>query len=382
MTVLSFDWLLWMVLTVAVYWAAPARFREPIVVGATVGFLAFYSPVSAAILVGFTVAVYVSTNRFAASGPRVAAVAIAIVAVLVFYKLQVSFRLDGAVGDVVIPLGLSYYSFRCLHYLIEKYKGTIPRHGFEEIVAYLMFLPTMAAGPIHRFREFRRDLRRKRWDTEKFAEGIERILYGYVKIAFLANYLVDRLFASSIAGLESEHETLAVYLTMLRKGLNGYLQFAGYSDIAIGFALLLGYRVMENFNWPFLRRNIAEFWRSWHISLSSWCREYVYMVVISVTRRPALAALATMLVFGLWHEISLRYLLWGAYNGLGIVVWQGFQRLKPRLPTIEGVALRRCADLAAIALTFHFVMLGFVLVQEDGLAQSLAVYQTLLLPWR
>lgn len=381
MSVASLEWLVWMVAAVAGYWLVPARLREPWLSGVTLAFLAVHSPESAAILLVFAIGVYLATNRLTATGPVVAAVAAAIVGVLVFYKLQVRFSFDGGVEGLIIPLGLSYYSFRCLHYLIEKYKGTIPRHGFEEFVNYLFFLPTLLAGPINRFQEFRRDLRRKRWDFEKFSEGLERMLYGYAKITFLANYLVGRTFAEYIAGIDPAQETLIAYLTMLQKGLNGYLQFSGYSDVAIGFALLLGYRVMENFNWPFLRRNIAEFWLSWHISLSSWCRDYVYMVVVSTTRRPAIAAIASMVVLGLWHEISLRYLLWGAYNGLGIALWQRFQEIKPRLPAPEAPYLRHAIDAASIVFTFHFVMLGFVLVQEQSLERTLAIYKNLLLFW-
>ncbi|MGH6961897.1 MAG: MBOAT family O-acyltransferase, partial [Dongiaceae bacterium] len=177
------------------------------------------------------------------------------------------------------------------------------------------------------------------------------------------------------------HGALAAYLTMLQQGLNGYLQFAGYSDVAIGCALLLGYRVMENFRWPLLQRNISEFWKAWHISLSSWCRDYVYMLVVSFTRRPALAVLATMLVIGLWHEASSRYIVWGAYNGLGIVAWQQVQTVKRWLPQgsfREAGWYRIGAHALAALVTFHFVMFGFVLVLQPTIADAIAFYRTML----
>lgn len=370
-----------MALTVALYWAVPGRFRDPLLIGFSGAFLFYMSPMSVAILGGFTAITFYATSRLEITGWRVSAIAAVIVAVLVFYKLQVSISFDDAIEGVVIPLGLSYYSFRCLHYLIERYKGNVPRHSFEEYAAYLFFLPTLIAGPIHRFPAFRRDFKRKRWDFQKFSEGLERLLYGCFKITVLSSFLVRNVFDRYIADIDPARESLIAYMTMLQKGLNGYLLFSGYSDVAIGFALLLGYRVMENFNWPFIRKNISEFWKSWHISLSSWCREYVYMVVISLTRSPALAALTSMLVLGLWHEVSYRYVLWGLYHGLGIMVWQFWQGYKPRLPAFEGPVARVVSDGASILLTFHFVMLGFMIPLSDSLAETLAVFRAILLFW-
>jgi alginate O-acetyltransferase complex protein AlgI len=138
---------------------------------------------------------------------------------------------------------------------------------------------------------------------------------------------------------------------------------------------------MENFRWPLLKPNIAEFWKSWHISLSSWCRDYVYMLVVSFTRRPALGVIAAMLAIGLWHEISHRYILWGIYNGLGIVAWQQFQGLKQRLPTVAAMStpwMMKLRYTLSVLLTFHFVMVGFVIVQQPTLADSWVFFQKLL----
>jgi alginate O-acetyltransferase complex protein AlgI len=139
---------------------------------------------------------------------------------------------------------------------------------------------------------------------------------------------------------------------------------------------------MENFNWPLLQKNISEFWKAWHISLSSWCREYVYMVAVSFTRRPAIGVLATMLAIGLWHEASHRYLLWGVYNGLGILVWQQFQTMKrwlPELPIRNARWFRIGTHALAVLATFHFVMFGFVLVLQPTVAKALEFYRVMLL---
>lgn len=287
-----------------------------------------------------------------------------------------------AVENFIIPLGLSYYTFRCIHYAIEKYKHAIPAHGFYNLAQYLFFLPTMTAGPIHRYPDFDRDLRRKRWNPYLFAEGIERMIYGYVKISFFANFLVGYVFASQVIEVIAVNESLGFYLMMLQMGMNLYFLFAGYTDIAIGFGMLLGFRVIENFNWPFLARNVSDFWRRWHISLTSWCRDYVYMGTISVTRQAWLAALAAMLVMGLWHEFSLRYIIWGLYQGAGIVIWQKFQNIKPWLPQIRSRPLLLLLRIFSTLLTLHYVLVGMMLVHHGTLGEAIDFLGTIFLFWR
>jgi len=381
MSVLSIQWVFWLFATVVVYWILPARFRDPWLAGVSFAFLAFVSPLSATVLsffVGFT---YFTTTKFQVTGPRIAAVSAVIVAVLIYFKLRLTLTFDDFLIGVAIPLGISYYAFRCLHYLIEKYKGQLPAHSFQEFFSYLFFLPTFMTGPIHRFQAFHRDFRRKRWDDRNLSEGLERILYGYVKVTVLANALCGQMFAWYIAQLDPQSTFWVSYLTMLKIGFTGYFLFAGYSDIAIGFALLLGYRVMENFNWPLIRKNVSEFWKSWHISLSSWCREYIYMVVISVTRRPAVAAVVSMLVLGLWHEFSFRYVAWGIYHGLGIAIWQMWQQRKHFVPRLEGPVAQMAYDGLAVCTTFHFVMLGFVIPIQDSFSDTLSIYRNIFLFW-
>ena len=381
MIILSFGWATWMVAAVAGFWLTPSWIGRYWLIALTIGFLMILSVESAAILCGYAIGTYYLAQSRGRLGPKLVLAGAGILGLLVWYKVRVAADLSSGLASFAIPLGLSYYALRCIHYIVERYKGNLPPHDFTDFVSYLFFLPTLIAGPIHRFAEFQRDFRRMRWDAEKFSEGLERILYGYVKITFFANFLVMTRLGGYVGGLPPESAQAAAYLTMIQKGLNGYLLFSGYSDIAIGFALLLGYRVMENFRWPLLKPNISEFWKSWHISLSSWCRDYVYMLVVSFTRRPALGVLAAMLAIGLWHEVSHRYLLWGIYNGVGIVVWQQFQALKRHLPPITLLQRpwgRKALYALSVVLTFHFVMVGFVIVQQATLADTLAFFKTLL----
>lgn len=392
MSVQSLAWMGWAAAAVVGHWLVPARCRDAFVAGVTLLFLCVYSPASAVFLASLSIATYAVTARRPVSGRSVAVLAAVIVSLLVGYKIY-SGPIDLESGSGwVVPLGMSYYTLRCLHYAIECYKGTIPPHTFGDFVAYQFFLPTLIAGPIHRFPQFHRDRNRRRWDADVFSAGLERILFGLTKIVVLGNFLVSELLGKWISAhvivedgvIGSSGDPwlpLFVYLDLLRYGVNLYFQFSGYSDVAIGLGMLLGIKVMENFNWPFLKKNVAEFWQSWHISLTGWCREYIYMVVISNWRSPALAAITTMLAIGCWHEVSLRYLLWGVYHGLGVAVWQVFQRLKPRLPQFTRVIPTPVLTGLSVALTFHFIIFGFSIVQGPSLGVAMQRWSVLFLSW-
>jgi alginate O-acetyltransferase complex protein AlgI len=367
------------------HWLLPARWRGWWIAGATAGFLGWMAPDSLVILAAFAgLYHYFAGREDRISGRRLIALITATAAVLCAYKIRatmaggIDLHPDALHENFIVPLGLSYYAFRCIHYGIEKYKGTIPKHPAAETIQYLFFLPTMIAGPIHRFPAFQKDLHRKRWDPFMFTQGLERILYGYVKIAFLANLAVTNLFGSFVMHYAEAGSWFEAWLKLWQVGMNMYFLFAGASDVAIGFGMLLGIKVMENFNWPFLARNISDFWTRWHISLTSWCRDYVYMGTVATTRSAALAALAAMLVMGLWHEFSLRYLLWAAFQGFGIMAWQQFQKIKPLLPVNNGVALRALRVFSTL-LTLHYVMLGMLLVHYPTLDEALAEIGKILL---
>ena len=379
---LSVTWLTWMMATVSLYWLTPLAWRFRLLVAITAVFLLVYAPLSAAILTALTIFTYVLSRTPSLSGYRTLAIGSVIIAIVGFYKVQVSGNSIHSVFEQgLIPLGLSYYSFRCLHYLLERYKGAFHSATFEEFLSYLFFLPTIVVGPIHRFGQFQQDYHRTRWDAELLSEGMERILYGYVKIAFLGNFLVNARFGNYIQGIDSQQVVLIAYLEMVRGGFSLYFQFSGFADIAIGFSRLLGFRVMENFNWPYLQKNISDYWRCWHISLTSWCRDYVYTSVVSLTRSPALGAIATLLVIGLWHEISLRYLAWGLYHGLGIVFWQQFQRVKTFLPKIQGTVTRKLVDATSILITVHFVWFGLIIARQPDFTSVFEVWSILLTGW-
>jgi alginate O-acetyltransferase complex protein AlgI len=374
---MAFDtaaWLLWMWLTVGLYWLTPREARLWLLAILTLAFLVVLSPLSAVILSAFTVLVAIVARRPDVTGLQTVAAAGGFVLVLAAFKVKLAWEGGLAAGAFLLPLGISYYCFRCMHVVIERYKGQLPPVAARDLIGYLFFLPTIVTGPIHRIDDWLHDNRRQRFDPALLAEGAERVLYGYAKIVILGNWLVSGQMGAAIAALPDQEGPLATYLTIAKSGLNVYFQFSGYSDIAIGFARMLGYRVIENFNWPYLQPNISAFWRSWHISLTQWCRDYLYGPVVSLTRAPAIAAMTVMVVIGLWHEITLRFLLWGVWHGTGLIVWQWWDRHGPPLP--EGLPrwARGGIHVLKVLATVHFFWFSIVLLEAPTIGEALRIY--------
>lgn len=387
MTALSIEWALLMATTVAVYWLLPGRWRSGFITAATLAGLGVYDRISALLLVGLASVTYLAASRRTHQRTLIVVVIAGVVAILGYYKLRVSNAPVDAIRDVAMPLGLSYYTFRIIHYLIERARGTTAPHGFGDYFAYLFFAPVILVGPIARFGDFLRDRHENRWSADNLSEGAERLLFGYFKIAVLANFLLSNLAARQIGTMPAEWKPLMLYLEAARGSFILYFLFSGYSDLAIGFARLLGYRIIENFNWPFLQKNVADFWRSWHISLTSWSRDYIFMTVVGLTRSPIAGTLASLTIIGLWHELSIRYVIWGLYHGLGIIAVNEFQKWRRQRMT---PAQRRenakakpfqPIDVLKIIVTASWFFFGYILINSKTMGDALVTYRTILFSW-
>lgn len=372
--------LLWLTGLVAGYWALPRELQLHWVSLVTAVFLSIYAPLSLAALVIVTTACYFIGHRSVG-----AALAVCILMLLGYRALSfgnpmqaVSFRdAHGQPAQFFILMGFSFYILRAIHYLLERLKGRLEEHSLVQLFHYLFFLPTLIVGPINRFDSFLRDERRRRWDPEQFSYGLTRIVFGFTKIVVIAYYLVNRKMGFWIPTLDQSNHALLQYVDCWQYALNLYFQFSGYSDVAIGVGALLGFRINENFNYPFLQPNISEFWRNWHMSLTSWSREYVYPSVAASTRSPYLAIFAAMLFIGLWHEFSPKYLLWGLYHGAGIMAHRYYQRSGFRILPFDNALLRRGASALATVATLHFVVIGFILTKESSLRASWVAFKQL-----
>ncbi|CAM1365000.1 MBOAT family O-acyltransferase [Tenacibaculum xiamenense] len=354
-------------------WTLPEKWQLFPICLATFFFLGYYSPISLFILIFTSIFNYYIINQFLPVSKASVVVIVQMVIIFLFFKLNLKNYFDPS-NDILIPLGLSYYSFRQIQYAIESYKRQLPKHNLFEFLQYMFFLPTILVGPINRFQPFLKYINRRRWDESLFSNGLELILYGLVKVTFLGNYLISTKLNNYVLINLNKEDWGFNYLNTIKFYLNAYFQFAGYSDIAIGLALLFGFKIIENFNYPFLAQNISDFWDRWHISLSSWCKDYIFLPFLSITRSLKLSIIITMTIIGLWHEISFRYILWAFLHALGINIWYKYQKSKINLKLTSYPLIKK---LLGIFITFHFVAFSFVLISEKSFSQSIEILKIL-----
>ncbi|MDO8963366.1 MAG: MBOAT family O-acyltransferase [Coriobacteriia bacterium] len=273
--------------------------------------------------------------------------------------------------QLILPLAISFFTFEFVHYIVDARKGTLPEHRLQDFLAFMLFFPTMVAGPIKRFQDFQPQLARSRAGAADINDGVTRIVIGLAKKICIADSMTPLtatlLSDARIAGASSADIAIA----LLAFAVKIYMDFSGYSDIAIGSARLFGIHVPENFAWPYGRRNIAEFWRHWHMSLTSWITDYVYKPLGGNRRGVALAALnalIAMAVSGLWHGAQWHFLAWGIFHGVllaGFRLWEGFVKrpLLARAPALAsgglGAVLRTGGAIAGGAATFVLVVVGW-----------------------
>jgi alginate O-acetyltransferase complex protein AlgI len=259
-------------------------------------------------------------------------------------------------------VGVSYFALKFIQHLVDARSGRTDAVDLPAFLCTIFFLPTYAAGPIERTTDFARELRHADRGMAERVFGVERVLFGLAKKLVLADTLVAH--AQPLLVDPATAPPLYVLGAVYGFALGLYLDFSGYSDVAIGLAQCAGVRVRENFDHPYLRRNIGLLWQHWHMSLTGWLRDFVFMPVsrrvLRVTRRPLVSQLAgqaaTMLLCGLWHGLRWHYAVWGLYNAAGLgalAAWRAW-----RGPAPAGTPAR---DVIATLATFHFFALGLLL---------------------
>jgi alginate O-acetyltransferase complex protein AlgI len=281
-------------------------------------------------------------------------------------------------------LGFSYIAFRLIHVLRDKQTGRLPELSLPEFATYVVFFPSLAAGPIDRAERFAQDLRKDFGLTQdESLVGGQRILLGLFKKFVIADALA--LVALNDALATQVRTTGWMWILLYAYTFQIYFDFSGYTDIAIGIARLTGIKLPENFAAPYLKPNLAQFWNSWHMTLTQWFRSYFFNPFNRWIRKfrniPAwtmilIGQLATMLLIGLWHGITLNFILWGVWHGLGLFLqnrWSDFART--RFPALgQNPGLQTALQVGGILLTFHFVALGWVFFALSQPALSWQVF--------
>ncbi len=279
-----------------------------------------------------------------------------------------------AVPSVALPIGISFFTFQALSYVVDVYRGQVPaQKKLINVALYISFFPQLIAGPIVRYREINDQIEDRRVTWDGFALGIRRFIYGLSKKVLIANVLArgaDALYKLDIKNVTGGMAWLAAILYTFQI----YYDFSGYSDMAIGLGRMFGFRFSENFNYPYLSRSIREFWRRWHISLSAWFREYVYIPLGGNRRGRARTYLNLLIVFlltGVWHGAGLSFILWGLYHGFFSVL----ERLG------LGKALKKLGALGWL-YAFLVVVFGWVLFRVEDVPAALQLMGRMLTPWR
>ena len=361
----------------------PERFKNPVLLAASVYFYAWGEPVYVFLML-FSIAynyltglqLSVRTRPSARKAALVGALAVNL-GVLGFFKYYgfLVQTLNGALGlrlpdyNLPLPIGISFYTFQALSYVIDVYRGKArAQRGFIRFATYISMFPQLVAGPIVKYTDIEAQLSRRSTSLAQCGQGMERVILGLSKKVLLANNL--GLLADAVRA-STGRSALTAWLGAAAYALQIYFDFSGYSDMAIGMGRMLGFTFLENFDYPYQSRSVTEFWRRWHVSLSSWFRDYVYIPLGGNRVGPLRHALNLLIVWmltGLWHGASWNFVLWGLYYGLLLIIEK----------YVTGAALKKLPDAAARAITLLLVTVGWVIFSNTGASDMLGYLGSLI----
>ncbi len=380
-------WALFLLFLPAYAWVATRRSRTVMIVFVLIFSLFFYYKSSGAFVgllaatsvIDWSLALVIARSRSRALRRVCVSASLAFsLGVLAYFKYANFFMMNLAaiVGgnfrplDLVLPVGISFYTFQSISYVIDVYKGDVaPARRWIDYAFFLSFFPALVAGPIVRAKDFLAQIADHcPASRDKLYYGFWLILLGVVKKAVIADYIAQ--YNDLIFQTPTGYNAFETLMGIIGYTMQIYCDFSGYSDMAIGLALIMGFRLNENFNFPYKSRNLTEFWRRWHISLSTWLRDYVYIPLggnRKGPRRTYVNNMATMLVGGLWHGAAWKFVFWGGMHGLGLAVH------KATTPYLGAWSDTRAARALAWLMTMSFVACLWVFFRADTWQDSVLV---------
>lgn len=281
--------------------------------------------------------------------------------------------------DIVLPVGISFYTFQSISYVVDVYKGKLaPTRTWLDYIFFLSFFPALVAGPIVRADYFLPQLEKNEPPTSAdIWGGLWLVMVGVIKKALIADYIAQ--YNDLIFNQPELYTGVQTLMGVLGYTMQIYCDFSGYSDMAIGIALIMGFRLGINFDSPYQSRNLTEFWRRWHISLSSWLRDYLYIPLggnRKGTFRTYLNNFLTMLIGGLWHGAAWKFVFWGAMHGVGLAVHKACKPVLKKIPDNWLVVF------ISWALTFVYVSLLWVFFRAADFSQSVLIIQNIFVDFR
>ncbi len=264
---------------------------------------------------------------------------------------------------VSLPIGISFFTFQALSYVVDVYRGQVrAQKNYGNMLLYISFFPQLIAGPIVKYHDIEQQISNRKYDVEELAAGFRRFIAGLSKKVLLSNVVAltaDAVFAAEL----SQVNILSAWLGAVSYLFQIYFDFSGYSDMAIGLGHMFGFTFQENFNYPYISCSVQEFWRRWHISLSTWFKEYLYIPLGGNRKGKARTYMNKLIVFfctGLWHGASWTFVVWGLYHGIFLL--------------LEGILpIKKLPKLLGHIYTLLVVCAGFVIFRADTLYQGAAL---------
>ena len=391
----SQQYLLFFAAVFVLYWVLPwRRARVWLLLGASFYFYACWNRWLALLICASTCADYwLARGIEASAAPRwrkalLGASLAGNLGLLCYFKyanfflrsLEEALRAAGAeaslpVLQVILPVGISFYTFEAINYTVDVYRGHVrAQRSLPNFLLFILFFPHLVAGPIVRARDFLPQIeRRKRWSWPRASLGVQLFVLGLFKkvIADRMATVADPVFAGSAA-----YGTGALWLAVIGYALQIYCDFSGYTDMAIGAAHMLGYKLARNFDIPYVSANVSEFWRRWHISLSSWLRDYLF-IPLGGSRGGGWTTyrnlMLTMTLGGLWHGASWTFVVWGVLHGTLLIVHKAFAEFCKYRPILDRVLRSLPGTLLRVVITFVSVCVGWVFFRATTFATAATV---------
>ena len=291
----------------------------------------------------------------------------------VMTNINTAFGADIPFLDVIMPIGISFYTFQALSYVVDVYRGEVPvQKHIDKLALYICLFPQLIAGPIVKYHDVKDQIDNRTENFDKVVYGVKRFIIGLAKKMLIANTMgavADKIFAMPV----NEFSTLTAWVGALAYTFQIFYDFSGYSDMAIGLGSIFGFKFLENFNYPYISKSITEFWRRWHISLSTWFKEYLYIPLGGNRVAKSRMYLNLFLVFlatGIWHGAEWTFIIWGLWHGFFIIMekWTGWHK------KTGGISLSITQHLYTM-LVFIF---GWVLFRAENITYAWQYFKNML----
>ncbi len=405
----SLQYLVFLPTVFFLYWVLPQKARVPLLLVASYVFYCSWRPIYGLLIFGLTLATFLlvpqidkaakaESGKFMGMTNKVwlgITIAVNLITLGIFKyayftmdTIKAGLSLFGTTWNephlhIILPLGISFFVFEFIHYAMEVYRGKPVVKNFTALALFASFFPTQIAGPIKRYQDFVPQLTEKiKFKWEYLDQGMQLILMGLCKKVLLADNLA--LVVQAGFAHPENFSSMDMWLITYAFAFQIFFDFAGYTDIARGSALLFGYKVPINFNLPYLASNVADFWRRWHISLSTWLRDYLFIPLGGSRVSKWLNyrnLFITMALGGLWHGAAMHFLAWGAYQGIVLILHKEYQRALSAVG-IQGKldaspVMAKLYHVFAIIATFHIVCVGWVFFRAEDMKTAGAIISKL-----